>query len=842
MTDEIFNEFVSLFKQTSSDINRRYENYPLFFQCAVLTNGESVKKVLQWIEKRLTNEALLIIEEFLRKVKSANDKFQLEMLPNNFESIANIIDLALNHLEQSVRTLEIIIGYGILLLQRAEHYRNKTRRKRILGFATSIIKKCYSYPNSLTINGSSISEFYPKTRNIIADILVADVYPQLISKCMITELNISLKEYLEKAWCLPQIDIFINRLFTKTLPSSPTLQSVFPLGINATLISYYIKNRSTRFERVNYLINKLDQIFFINYDVNKIAVRSQQHRQLIDQLIQDEKCLTAEKILKQQTKQGLIVKPIPKQLKLPGLHFDTLWTLSYLLTGKQQEHIAKIILNDHIQDEEISNHVKLATFRILRRLTHTYSITLEWIYKKQDSPLPVGNSTKRTVRNRGAPTEPLDDILICLPSTFDLTPQLLIKHLEFLTTKLNASNAKYISDAMLTISRKIPDEIFLEKYLDFIQNEQFQKLGTSANKALLRLLVEYVSNTNLIKLIIKPIWNKHPHQDVRASLILTLLHFIGKSSWSLTKLKNSSENLFKTFINRVQLKVLDHPTLLEARLLAWSNIDYEHCDKNKLIEKGQEICTQFDKDGNTLWEKAFEKILSIYKQEKTSSFDIIIDIIKKMMSRREEIDVNENENGNDSQHDLPVYHRIQDVLKNLNSHVTTFDKEKKIAFRSITSIILQFDKTLAYDLSIILIGIAESKEDLEDILKNLEENLPKDYFERILTELSTFIVNNQSCCFIKELNGNEKLELAQWFIKEKKRILFVFNFLVKQVFYELNIDREECKNLLRHMRQSDNLFIRREAMNYTVPWIEDGSLTGRHGYSGRGRGLYYGGY
>ncbi|CAF4442774.1 unnamed protein product, partial [Adineta steineri] len=127
----------------------------------------------------------------------------------------------------------------------------------------------------------------------------------------------------------------------------------------------------------------------------------------------------------------------------------------YLLTGKQQEHIAKIILNDHIQDKEISNHVKLATFRILRRLTHTYNITLEWIYKKQDSPLPVGNSTKKTVRNRGAPTEPLDDILICLPSTFDLTPQLLIKHLDFLTTKLNASNAKYISDAMLTISRKI---------------------------------------------------------------------------------------------------------------------------------------------------------------------------------------------------------------------------------------------------------------------------------------------------------------------------------------------------------------------------------------------------
>ncbi|CAF1219378.1 unnamed protein product [Adineta steineri] len=823
MTDEIFNEFVSLFKQTSSDINRRYENYPLFFQCAVLTNGESVKKVLQWIEKRLTNEALLIIEEFLRKVKSANDKFQLEMLPNNFESIENIIDLALNHVEQSVRTLEIIIGYGILLLQRAEHYRNKTRRKRILGFATSIIKKCYSYPNSLTINGSSISEFYPKTRNIIADILVADVYPQLISKCMITELNISLKECLDKAWCLPQIDMFINRLFTKTLPSSPTLQSVFPLGINATLISYYIKNRSTRFERVNYLINKLDQIFFINYDVNKIAVRSQQHRQLIDQLIQDDKCVTAEKILKQQTKQGLI-------------------------------------------DKEISNHVKLATFRILRRLTHTYNITLEWIYTKQDSPLPVGNSTKKTVRNRGAPTEPLDDILICLPSTFDLTPQLLIKHLEFLTTKLNASNAKYISDAMLSISRKIPDEIFLEKYLDFIQNEQFQKLGTSANKALLRLLVEYVSNTNLIKLIIKPIWNRHPHQDVRASLILTLLHFIGKTSseedeniiweileeaaeddylpvvqilfadqpgrssrggksspsWPLTKLKHSSENVFKTFINRVQFKVLDHPTSLKARSWAWSNIDHEHCDMKKLYEKAQELCIQFDKDGNSLWSNAFEKILSVYKQPKTLSSNMVYDIIKKMMTRREEID--SKENAIDNQHDLPVYHRIQSLLTILNSKINDFDNEKKLSFRSLAPVILQFDKTLSPQLAKLLIKITQNKEELEGVLQMFQENLPKNYFERISTDISSEINNSHSSFFIQQLSGDEKLEVAQWFIKEKNRTLFVFDFLKNHIFNDNGVDREKCQNLLREIRKSDDLYLRQQAMEYTVPWKEDGDI------------------
>jgi hypothetical protein len=66
MTKEIFDEFLSLFKQTGSDVNQRQKNYPLFFQCALLTNEESVKNVLQWIEKRFTNEQIIVIEHFLQ--------------------------------------------------------------------------------------------------------------------------------------------------------------------------------------------------------------------------------------------------------------------------------------------------------------------------------------------------------------------------------------------------------------------------------------------------------------------------------------------------------------------------------------------------------------------------------------------------------------------------------------------------------------------------------------------------------------------------------------------------------------------------------------------------------
>jgi hypothetical protein len=180
----------------------------------------------------------------------------------------------------------------------------------------------------------------------------------------------------------------------------------------------------------------------------------------------------------------------------------------------------------------------------------------------------------------------------------------------------------------------------------------FIYLGITANKEILRLLIEYVSDPSLIKNLIKPLWDSHPHQDVRACLILTLLHFIGKSNsnddqtiiwkileeaadddylpvvqslfdahrgtsrWPLSPLRNSSDQIFQTFINRIQFRILNHPTSLEARLWAWSNIDYEHCDSQKLIEKGKQLCIQFDKDANTLWVNAFNKIISSYKQQK----------------------------------------------------------------------------------------------------------------------------------------------------------------------------------------------------------------------------------
>jgi hypothetical protein len=88
-----------------------------------------------------------------------------------------------------------------------------------------------------------------------------------------------------------------------------------------------------------------------------------------------------------------------------------------------------------------------------------------------------------------------------------------------------------------------------------------------------------------------------------------------KNCWPLSHLKYSSDKIFYSFVNRIQLKILDHPTSLQARVSAWTFIDYEHCDTNKLFEKAQQLITQFDKDSNTLWINAFQQIISSYTQQ-----------------------------------------------------------------------------------------------------------------------------------------------------------------------------------------------------------------------------------
>ena len=43
---------------------------------------------------------------------------------------------------------------------------------------------------------------------------------------------------------------------------------------------------------------------------------------------------------------------------------------------------------------------------------------------------------------------------------------------------------------------------------------------------------------------------------------------LGSSRWALSHLTDASHEIFGTFVDRIQFKVLDHPTSLEAQ--AWA--------------------------------------------------------------------------------------------------------------------------------------------------------------------------------------------------------------------------------------------------------------------------------
>lgn len=141
MNEDVFNKFLSLFKQLGSDVNERTKNYPLLLQCAVETDPEWTSKVLQWIAKRFTNEQLPVIEHFLRHLSHYDDQFQLGTVPSNLDTIEQIMDIALNHLQHDTRTIQIMTDYAILLLKKAEYCRNPGDQAKLREWVCQMIRR-----------------------------------------------------------------------------------------------------------------------------------------------------------------------------------------------------------------------------------------------------------------------------------------------------------------------------------------------------------------------------------------------------------------------------------------------------------------------------------------------------------------------------------------------------------------------------------------------------------------------------------------------------------------------------------------------------------------------------
>ncbi|CAF2126601.1 unnamed protein product [Rotaria magnacalcarata] len=700
MTQNLYDKFLLLMKNTGSDVFQRQKNYVLLFQCALLTNQQFVKTVFQFIAKRFANEQFIVIESFFNYLTSAQAKLHFQILPDNLESIETIINIAMNHLQDSYRIRSEIRTYGTNLLQCVEYYRNQEAKKIIQEFAWKIIKKYYSC-GDFASHVRSIPKSYTETWRQIADFHISDIYPALISES---------------------------------------------------------------------------------------------------------------------------------------------------------------------KDAGVSKLRKLKLLRIFRRLTHTYNKTLEWFHAKFYSSSTVEEIEENPgLRTRYFVPKTFDKVIVCLPGTFALDEESLLKQFHLLKTKLNASNAMFVADTMLSISRRINEELFLKSYLELLRDEQLPKLGITAYKEVLRLLILYSSDPTLVETDIKPLWDSHPHQDLRACLILILLHFVGNhnnsddidkaiwqileqaaeddyliivqslfafhqehrrrrlprskrgtSCWPLTRWKNLSNPLYEEFVNRIQLKVLDHPTSLNARSWAWENIEYEHCDINEVFDKAQKLCIQFDETGNKLWEQAFNKIILLYRENRISSINTLIDFVKKVASLREDIDLQEN--AIDCRHDLPAYRRLDTILGILINSLESFNNEKQLALRAFAPIIIQLDKTLASYAGEILMKTAQNKEDMENQIKFLQENLPENFFEDLLMDLSDLLRYESTDYFISKMDIDEKLAFAEWFINEKNRPLFVYDFLTEYVFNHKDVNRQQCQQIIRSWRQSENLRLKQKSMSYCVPW------------------------
>ena len=188
------------------------------------------------------------------------------------------------------------------------------------------------------------------------------------------------------------------------------------------------------------------------------------------------------------------------------------------------------------------------------------------------------------------------------------------------------------------------------------------------------------------------------------------------------------------------------------------------------------------------------------------------------MSRRDEID--SKENGIDSEHDLPVYHRIQRLLNNLYSHIHLFNQQKLDEFRVFFHKILLFDPTFASIIGKLIIRISTKKEQLEELFVFLDKNLSKNYFQRLLSQFGNFLIEENSSPFIQQFNLQQKIEFVHWFI-QKDRILFIWDFLKEQIFNQTNIDRQIRQNLIQQIRSTGDLFLRQQSMEYFVPWDEN---------------------
>ena len=349
MSKDLFDQLCSLFKQTGSDAQQRQRNYPRLLRCASFTNDEEVQRVLQWIEQRLTNEQLIAIEYFLLSLNELDPRFYLDVLLKNVDSIERVMDLAMQHLQRTDNTVQNIFDFGLRLLRCVDSHAHGKNGEAIQAFACRWIRRCLSMRETTIYAYSSFLRGYPRCQRLLVDILLVDVFPTLVAKGQLSRLSIWLNTSLHEAWRLPQIDAFLHAFFCTDLRTSKKVQLSFQLNEHLPLLLLFLKARSSRCERLGQLIDQVDSGLFFVGALQRMLVHCQTHRQWLDTLLADDTCVTMDKVTREESLLSHAFDETIKNKKSPGLDLDVLLSSSSQLTGRQQEHVVKIILYDYLR-------------------------------------------------------------------------------------------------------------------------------------------------------------------------------------------------------------------------------------------------------------------------------------------------------------------------------------------------------------------------------------------------------------------------------------------------------------------------------------------------------------
>ncbi|CAF0896335.1 unnamed protein product [Didymodactylos carnosus] len=863
--EQNFDEFVKLMKETNADVEQRAKNLSSLLKCSICTR-QFEEKVLNLIEKRLTNEQLMVIENLIRSFSEFNDYFHLNVLIKYRTVFESIFAYAFKHQQRTWSTLQVIFSYASFLVGRFQQCSSKAIQTEILMFAGTLIKRCYESnlaQGEFTGSEQKVLKSSKVAQQILIDQL-KDPLEKMMNKNAYSDIESLISCMFIEPWSVQFVDEFLERLFFTHLANKESMLTMFSIDTNASLIEIFLKDKNKRSERVIRLL-ELDIAYIYDSCVQKCLMLSK-NTHYINFFIQDEKCLTLDKL--KQLNGGKETKLMRfNDKKLPGFTtIDNLLLYANCLTHEQQLKVTNMLHNDYLEDDDISMYEKLNAINALKCLTTTHYLTLKWSEKvTADKTTTVSGeeqaeevSTKDNARQIfGA--QSFDNIVLCLPAGLDLFKSDLLKILHHLMEKLNSSNAKYVSDAMLVISRKITDKEFLDLYLKFIKSEQFPKLGITANKELLRILIEYRFDRTLIDYVLHPLWLSKPHQDIRVCCIAILIHFIetnftNENMWAMLeqaavsdeygkvhdelllnggspmkrryrrKSPTSSQKIRqpekrKMFVQRVQMKILDHPSLIICQK-GWQLIDHEHCDQDQLVNKAVPICQTFDKIGNTLTQQAFARILTCCKMN-SSYISRVIQLLNELMTNEKYKQIDRDQNALDDYHDLPVYHRIDDLISSIIADIKHYRNDDQIIqqMKQFSQDVLKYNKALAKRTGELLLNLVNSKnikQDLIAIIEFFKQYLTNEtYRTKVLDGLSRLV---EDAPFIEELNIDQKLSLCQDLItsddQSSYQTLLIFDYFTSHVLSEQSVNKDKCRELLRQVRASENMVVNEKAMSY----------------------------